>query len=90
MEGMQEGTLFDRDAAEAEEAASRPASTLGSSSADEDAGGSGRDMALAARAASRRLQAAPTEARPLLLLSTAPLHSPAQPLRQLALSYEHM
>lgn len=60
MEGMQEGTLFDRDVVEAEEAASsRAASCLGSE--DEEAGGSGRDMALQARAASRRLQAAPTE-----------------------------
>ena len=62
MEGMQEGTLFDRDVVEAEEAASaRGASCPGSE--DEDACTSGRDMALQARAASRCLQAAPTEVR---------------------------
>ena len=60
MEGMQEGTLFDRDAVEAEEAASARSCP---GSEDEDASTSGRDMALQARAASRRLQAAPTEVR---------------------------
>jgi hypothetical protein len=60
MEGMQEGTLFDRDVVESEEAASRAASTATSEDGT-DPTDSGRDMAVAARTASRKLQSLPTE-----------------------------
>lgn len=59
MEGMQEGTLFDRDVVEAEENASRCTSTAASE--DGDALETVRDLALAARTASRKLAACPTE-----------------------------
>lgn len=63
MEGMQEGTLFDKDVVEAmEEAASRAASTVGSEDGGEPSD-SGRDMAVAARTASRKVQSLPTEVR---------------------------
>ena len=59
MEGMQEGTLFNRDVVEAEENASRCTSTAASE--DGDSLETARDMALAARTASRKLAACPTE-----------------------------
>lgn len=60
MEGMQEGTLFNRDVVEAEEAASRAASTAGSDDGG-DAADNARECATAARTASRKLQSLPTE-----------------------------
>jgi len=59
MEGMQEGTLFDKDVVEAEENASRCTSTAASS--DGDSLETVRDLALGARTASRKLAACPTE-----------------------------
>ena len=61
LEGVQEGTLFDCNAVDAESrAASRAASDAGDDAA---ATCSSRDMAQAARAASRVLQTLPTQAR---------------------------
>lgn len=60
MEGMQEGTLFNREVVEAEDAASRATSTAGSEDGG-DAADTARDCATAARNASRKLQSLPTE-----------------------------
>ena len=60
MEGMQEGTLFNREAVEAEDAASRATSTAGSDDGG-DSADTARDCATAARTASRKLQSLPTE-----------------------------
>lgn len=65
MEGMQEGTLFNRDVVEAEENASRCTSTAASE--DGDSLETVRDLALAARTASRKLSALPTEVSPQAL-----------------------
>ena len=65
MEGMQEGTLFNRDVVEAEENASRCTSTAASE--DGDSLETVRDLALAARTASRKLAALPTEVSPQAL-----------------------
>ena len=70
MEGMQEGTLFNRDVIEAEENASRCTSTAASE--DGDSLETVRDLALAARTASRKLAALPTEVIPQALH----VHSP--------------
>lgn len=59
MEGMQEGTLFNREVVEAEENASKCTSTAASE--DGDSLETVRDLALGARTASRKLAACPTE-----------------------------
>ena len=64
MEGMQEGTLFNREVVEAEENASRCTSTAASE--DGDSLETVRDLALDARTASRKLAACPTEVTPVI------------------------
>ncbi len=71
MEGMQEGTLFNKDVVEAEESASRCTSTAASE--DGDSLETVRDLALAARTASRKLAALPTEVSTQALRIHAPL-----------------
>jgi hypothetical protein len=64
MEGVQEGTLFDRDVVD--NMSSRAASRAPSDAGDDVAAAAtcaSRELALAARAASRALQALPTQAR---------------------------
>ncbi|CAL8465060.1 g4595 [Coccomyxa elongata] len=70
MEGMQEGTLFNREVVEAEDAASRATSTAGSEDGG-DAADTARDCATAARNASRKLQSLPTETRVKILRKIA-------------------
>lgn len=67
MKGMQEGTLIDKDAAEVEEREGAACAALSAAPSTENGNGTvpdvGREMAQAARAASRKLQAAPTGVR---------------------------